>query len=173
MKLLSSRQSSIKYKHYCDSCVLIGFLSQEADKFEQCKSVLESAQLGKIELYTSAFTMAEVVKIKSDLDLDIEKQEEIINNLFANDWMRTVNFERETAEISRYIVRKYGLKPFDSLHLATAIRMQVDYFDTTDYDTLIKKLPQQVSYSPNLQKYPDPVIIQKPFVHGYQPSIFS
>lgn len=169
MKPLSSRQSSIKYKHYCDSCVFIGFLSQEADKLEQCKSVLESAELGKIELYTSTFTMAEVVKIKSDLD--IEQQEKVIKTLFTNDWIITVNFEQETAEISRYLVREYGLKPFDSLHLATAIKMQVDYFDTTDQKFL--NLLSPVYYSPNLQEYPKPIMIQKPYVHGYQPSIFS
>ena len=96
------------------------------------------------------------------------KLEKIIQSLFSNLWINLVAFERETAEISRYLVRKYKLKPFDSLHLATAIRMQVDYFNTTD-TKMIKKLPQTVSYLPN---YPKEVMIQEPFIRGYQPRLF-
>ena len=110
---------------------------------------------------------AEVVKVKIE-DLSETQQEKIIQALFSNLWINLVAFERETAEISRYLVRNYKLKPFDSLHLATAIRMQVDYFNTTDM-IMIKKLPQAVSYLPN---YPKEVIIQEPFVKGYQPKLF-
>lgn len=154
-------------QHYCDSCIFIGFLSQEPDKFQQCKNIIEAAESDYIILYTSTFTMAEVVKIKVNNLSEIE-QEKMIQLLFSNTWINLVAFERETAEISRYLVRNYKLKPFDSLHLATAIRMQVDYFNTTD-NNMIKKLPKTVSYLPN---YPKEVIIQEPFVEGYQPRLF-
>ena len=158
-----------KKKHYCDSCIFIGFLNEEPDKFEKCKNILEAAERDYIELYTSAFTMAEVIKMKKE-NLTIEQHEKIINSLFLSPWINLVQFERETAEICRYLHRKYNFRgTFDPLHLATAIRMRVDYFNTTDYNTIIKKCPQRVSCPPN---YPQEVIIQEPFVKGYQPSLF-
>jgi hypothetical protein len=60
------------------------------------------------------------------------------------------------------------LKPFDSLHLATAIRMKVDYFNTTDTDFL-KKFKEPICYLPN---YPKKIIVQEPHVEGYQPLLF-
>lgn len=161
------KNKDTKAQHYCDSCIFIGFLNQEPDKFQQCKDIIEAAELDYIKLYTSAFTMAEVVKIKVNNCSEIE-QEQIIKLLFSNPWINLVAFERETSEISRYLVRTYNLKPFDSLHLATAMRMRVDYFNTTDI-TMIKKLPETISYPPN---YPKEVIIQEPFVQGYQPQLF-
>lgn len=152
-------------KHYCDSCVFISFLNDEPDKFEECKNILLAAEQEKIELYTSAFTMSEVVYIKKDLTLS--KQETIINRLFANEWIKLVQFERETSEINRHLVRTYKLQPFDSLHLATAIRMRVDYFNTVD-SKLINKLPQEVNCLPN---YPKNIIIQEPFIRGFQPPL--
>jgi predicted nucleic acid-binding protein len=94
------KKSKSKPKHYCDSCVFIGFLNEEPDKFGKCKDILEAAEQDDIELYTSAFTMAEVIKIKN---LTTEKEEEVINSLFLSPWINLVQFERETAEISRYL----------------------------------------------------------------------
>ncbi|CCI31464.1 conserved hypothetical protein [Microcystis sp. T1-4] len=114
--------------------------------------------------------MAEVVYIKSlkaKRDLSDLEQENIINNLFSNEWIKLVGFERETSEINRYLIRSYKLQPFDALHLATAIRMKLDYFDTVD-QKLIDKVPQEVNFSPN---YPKKVIIQKPFIEGFQPPL--
>lgn len=163
-------KKSTAEKHYCDSGVFIGFLNEETDKFEDCRNILLAAEQEYIELYTSAFTMAEVVYIKSSQatrELTAVEQEEIIHQLFSNNWIRLVQFERETAEINRYLVRNYRLTPFDALHLATAIRMKVDYFNTTDSKSIIKKVTSPVDCPPN---YPKKIIIQKPFVQGFQPS---
>jgi hypothetical protein len=45
--------------------------------------------------------------------------------------------------------------------------MKVDYFDTVD-QKLIDKVPQEVNLIPN---YPKKVIIQKPFIEGFQPPL--
>jgi predicted nucleic acid-binding protein len=157
-------------KHYCDSGIFISFLNEEPQYYEECKNILLAAEQEYIELYTSAFTMAEVVYIKSQKakrNLSDLEQEAIINHLFSNEWIKLVQFERETSEISRYLVRSYKLQPFDALHLATAIRMKVDYFDTVD-QKLMAKVPQEVNCPPN---YPKKVIAQKPFIPGFQPPL--
>ncbi|MHC5731024.1 MAG: type II toxin-antitoxin system VapC family toxin, partial [Nostoc sp.] len=135
-------------------------LNNESDKVYECRTILQAAEEGVIELFTSAFTMAEVIKIKGEAELD-ESKEHVIDQLFKQSWIKVVNFEREMAQINRHLVWTYNLKPFDALHLATAIRLKVDYFNTTD-QTLIKKIPATVGY---LADYPG-VIVQKPHVEG-------
>ncbi|MDX2231328.1 MAG: type II toxin-antitoxin system VapC family toxin [Leptolyngbyaceae cyanobacterium bins.349] len=162
--------------HYIDSGVFSGFLNGEAEpeNFTECEIVIRAAEQGLIRAFTSALTMGEVIYIKpapGKEAFEIELQEQIISDLLNSVWLERVSFEPDMAEINRYLLRTYGegkgkraLKPLDSIHLATAIRMKVDYFDTID-DELIKRLPKSVSYPP---RYPKPVIIQRPFVDQFQ-----
>lgn len=164
-----------KPRHYLDSGVFQGFLNGEAEpeNFDECHAVIQAAEDGLIEAFTSAFTMGEVVYIKAapgKEPLPDEEQEDIIASLMNAYWLQRASFEPDMAEINRYLLRLYGnsgknsLRPFDSVHVATAIRLKVNYFDTLD-DRLISLLPPQVSYPP---RYPDPVIIQRPFVDRQQ-----
>jgi predicted nucleic acid-binding protein len=160
--------------HYLDSGVFSGFLNGEAEpeNFAECETIIRAAEQGIIRAFTSAFTMGEVVYIKpapGKKSLPVEVQEEIISQLLNSAWLERVSFEPDMAEINRYLLRQYGggkksLQPYDSVHLATAIRMKVDYFDTIDGE-LIKRLPNAISYPP---RYPKPVIIQRPFVDKLQ-----
>jgi predicted nucleic acid-binding protein len=121
--------------------------------------------------------MAEVVYIKPALGkepLPVETQEEIISQLLNSTWLERVSFELDMTEINRYLLRQFGggkraLQPYDSVHLATAIRMKVDYFNTIDGE-LIRRLPNEISYPP---RYLKPVIIQRPFVDKLQMRISS
>ncbi|MGB0560228.1 MAG: type II toxin-antitoxin system VapC family toxin [Spirulinaceae cyanobacterium] len=162
--------------HYLDSGVFSGFLNGQAEpeNFIECDSIIKAAEDGIIRACTSAFTMGEVVYIKAEPGKEqysVEVQEQIISLLLGSVWLERVAFEPDTAEINRYLLRQYGggggkkaLQPYDSVHLATAIRMKVDYFDTID-DQLIKRLPESVSFPP---RYPKPVIIQRPLVDSFQ-----
>jgi predicted nucleic acid-binding protein len=157
-----------KEKHYFDSCILIGFANKEPEKFTECKNIIQAGEEGIIEVYTSAFTTAELAKIKN-FSYSNEEMEEIIQQIFNWSWLNLVAFERETGKISRHLTREYGLKPFDALHLATAIRQRVNYFDTTDINDYKKKsIPDAVGYPPDYGS----VIIQRPVVQGYTPSLF-
>jgi predicted nucleic acid-binding protein len=160
--------------HYLDSGVFSGFLNGEAEpeNFAECEPVIRAAEQGIVRAYTSAFTMAEVVYIKpapGKTSLSVELQEEIIAALLNSTWLERVSFEPDMAEINRFLLRQYGggkraLQPYDSVHLATAIRMKVDYFNTIDGE-LMKRLPEKISYPP---RYPKPVMIQRPFIDKLQ-----
>lgn len=160
--------------HYLDSGVFSGFLNGEAepDNFAECEAVIRAAEQGLIRAFTSAFTMAEVVYIKpapGKEALPVETQEEIIYQLLNSTWLERVSFEPDMAEINRYLLRQFGggkraLQPYDSVHLATAIRMKVDYFNTTDGE-LIKRLPNEINCPPRYLKL---VVIQRPFVDKLQ-----
>ena len=156
----------IKERHYCDSCVFLGVLNNEPGKFHDCRTLLQAADEGVIDLFTSAFTMAEVIKIKGEVELD-ESKEHIIDQLFKQPWIKIANFEREMGQICRSITWKYNLKPYDALHLATAIRLRVNFFNTTD-KPLISKLPTHIGHTPDYSG----VVIQWPCVNGYSPPLF-
>ena len=152
--------------HYFDSCIFSSFLNggAEPENFQACIPIIRAAENKKIKVFTSAFTMAEVVYIKTKPDqeqLSLDKQERIITELFLSPWIQTVGFEPDMAEINRHLLRRFGkdgLKPYDSLHISTAIRMRVDYFDTID-QKLIDLLPREICCPP---KYTKPVTIQRP-----------
>jgi predicted nucleic acid-binding protein len=161
--------------HYLDSGVFSGFLNGEAEpeNFAECAAMMRAAEEGVIRVCTSAFTMGEVVYVKpapNKKALSIEVQEEIISQLLSSVWLERVSFEPDMAEINRHLLRQYGgggrrsLQPYDSVHIATAIRMKVDYFSTID-NILIQRLPNSISYLP---RYTKPVIIQRPFVDTLQ-----
>ena len=163
-------------KHYCDSGVFISFFNRETEKFEKAKSLFSAAEANYIELFTSTHTMAEVFYIKDEYyekPLTDEEKEQAIKNLFNNDWITLIGFDRETAEISRHLCRKFRLSPFDSLHISTAIRKQVDYFDTFDErleNTIKNQSPNGVANFPPL--YNKGVILQEPFINGWTGTLF-
>jgi len=163
-------------QHYCDSGVFISFFNKEPENYQKAKNLFLAAQGNQIELFTSTHTMAEVFYIKDEYyeqPLTDEEKEKVIKDLFNNDWIILIGFDRETAEISRHLCRKFQLSPFDALHLSTAVRKQVDYFDTFDnkLENIIKNQSHNgVADSPPL--YNKGVILQEPVVHGWTNSLF-
>jgi predicted nucleic acid-binding protein len=163
-----SNNRSTKKKHYLDTCIFIGYLNQEENKFSECNAVISAASEGFIEAFTSELIGVELIKLNG-----FPSGAENAMNQFLDDfinkshWLKLISFEREMARIARFLRQKYKLKPFDAMHLATAIRHGVDYFDTTDGDywngeTKKGKLPKSVGYVDY-----EPVIIQRPKVEGY------
>jgi len=49
---------------YWDSCVWIGLINGEADKYPGCRYSLDRAQKGEIYILSSLFTLAEVYKTR-------------------------------------------------------------------------------------------------------------
>jgi predicted nucleic acid-binding protein len=159
----------LKEKHYLDSCIFLGYLNKEPDKFSDCYNLIRAAEVGIIDAYTSVFTGAELIKIKNS-SLGDDEIEKIIQTVLNASWLNLISFEREVAYISRHLSRKYGLKPADAVHLATAIRFGVDYFDTTDLkDFASKDIPTEVGFLPEYKN----ITIQYPIVHGYTPELFT
>ncbi len=158
-----------KPKHYVDSCILIGYLNEETDKFKACRDVIQAAEDGVIEVFTSELTGVELIKLGKEGEFsNDEEMDSIIEDLIHNSsWLQTLSFEREMATITRNLRRKYRLKSFDAIHLASAIRHRVDYFDTTDLSDFRKHgMPDSIGYPPEY----DPVVIQYPAVEGYTSS---
>lgn len=123
--------------HYWDSCTFIAYFNDEKDKVDGCISVIEDAQARKLKIVTSSLTLIEVIKIKGK-PIPPKEQEEVMMKFFRmnSDWIIFIDVERKTVEIGRSLVRDFGLKAYDAVHTATAIRAKVNFIDTFDPDLL-------------------------------------
>ncbi len=129
---------------YWDSCCWIGLINQEERWFGDLQSIFESAQRGHAQLWISTITILEVVKVPSEdgmprpwPDANIAQ----VDNLFLQDYVRTVQLDQQIARKAREIYRStpsLGLrKQMDAIHLATALFHNVDEFHTDDGEDLL------------------------------------
>lgn len=126
---------------YWDACCFLGWLKGEVDKKPSCGPIIEAASAGRIIIVTSALTLAEAFKLKG-LDPVAEKDRNILQAFFKNDYIRVQNVDRFIAESAANLLFRYPiLKPKDSIHLATALRLKIPTFDT--FDSELIKLSNQ------------------------------
>ena len=90
---------------------------------------MEDGRQGKIEIATSAFTLAEVIKDKGQPILP-EAQEEMIAAYFEHEYIIIQNVDRLVAEDARRLARLHNLRPPDAVHLASAVRVKADVFQS-------------------------------------------
>ena len=123
---------------YWDSATFLGWLSDEADKLPHCRPVLEAAEAGEVVLVTSALTIVEVLWPKGHKKVAAQHAHKI-EAFFRHSWIIVRELDRFIAEDARALVWNKNVKPQDAIHLATALRqdVQLDQFDTFD-DGLIK-----------------------------------
>lgn len=129
---------------YWDSCCWIGLINQEDRWFGDLQTIFESAQRGDAQLWISTITLLEVVKVPSEVgmprpwpDANIAQ----VDNLFLQDYVRTVQLDQQIARKAREIYRSTpslgGRKQMDAIHLATALYYSVDEFHTDDGEDLL------------------------------------
>ena len=123
---------------YWDSATFLGWLSVEPDKVPSCKPVLQAAEAGTVTLITSALTIVEVIRLKGHERIPAHQTRKI-DAFFKNSWIIVREVDRFIAEDARELVWDKNAKPIDAVHLATALRqdVQIDQFDTFD-EGLIK-----------------------------------
>lgn len=100
-----------------------------------CRTVVESAKRGGIEILTSALSLAEVCK-----DPAIKTQQaDAISDYFESDYILLVNVDRFVGERARTLMvggGYAGLKPPDAIHVATAAISGVEEMHTFDHTLL-------------------------------------
>jgi predicted nucleic acid-binding protein len=117
---------------YWDTNCFLGVLNKEPDKIGPCRAVLREAQGGAVQLVTSALTLTEVLWPKG-VSVPLPKERaETIHKFFLHEWIVVYDLDQTLAERAREIVWDHGVKPKDSIHVATAIDAKVDQFDTFD-----------------------------------------
>ena len=149
-----------KERHYFDACIFSAFLNQtsEPDRYQECLPIMQAAERGEIMAFTSTLSLSEVIYIKGQPEISEEVQEEIIATLFRSPWLNLIAYEPEVAFLNRRIARKYRLKPIDTVHLASALRVKAIAFHTID-DKLIRAVPSGVHLLPD---YSETLLVQRP-----------
>ncbi len=101
------------------------------DRETMCRAVMEAAKVGKLEIVTSTFTMAEVSK---PAPVGEDQANVNIEAFFENDYILLVNMDKFAGDRARTLMRGgiSGLKPPDATHLATAAISDVSEMHTFD-----------------------------------------
>jgi predicted nucleic acid-binding protein len=116
---------------YWDTSVFLCFLNPlEEERRSICEDILRHAKVGDVELYTSTYTIAEVIRPKRK-DIPNSRRltsEEVadIEGMFRWTWLKKIDVEQRVAYRAVDLSRDYELSPADAVHAASAIVWGVD-----------------------------------------------
>jgi predicted nucleic acid-binding protein len=118
---------------YWDANAFLAYFQEEKGRVDSCEAVLELAEKGKVLIVTSALTLSEVLALRGAKRLPPNpKMKKKVIDFFKNEYIAVQNVTREVAESSRDLVWDHGIKPKDSIHVASAISAGVSVFETYD-----------------------------------------
>ena len=130
-------------KYYWDACIWIELITQaDKNRVERCRYVIDLAKKGKAELWTSAFTLAEVWKKKCDADnVGIqEAQDRAFENFIESEFVKKINVDVDVGNMARRLLRRHPTigKPQDAIHVASCLLSNLDELHTFDGRDLLK-----------------------------------
>lgn len=128
-------------KYYWDACAWIAIIQQEAGRYDNLKHLIGLAEQGKVEIWTSTFTLAEVFKRRVDggsTSLDASKDKDF-EDYIAQDFVQLVQVDVDVGTAARRLLRAYPRigKPQDAVHVATALLNDLDELHTFDRADLL------------------------------------
>lgn len=128
-------------KVYWDACAWLGLLNGESDKARELEVVWRKAELGEVEIWTSAFCIAEVYKVKCESGQTsiAPGDDDKIDYMFDQGFVYIAQVDLEIAKLAKTVLRTHPKlsKPSDGIHLATAIHWNVDQLHTWDASDLL------------------------------------
>lgn len=143
--------NKVSQRIYWDSSVFLAYFNNEAERKPVLDALLEEVEKsnGQKKIYSSMLAKVEVAfvtyeKRHGNLDPAIAEQ---IDAFWEDDSViQLVEFHDEIASSARNLIREglpkgWGLKPIDSVHLATASWLGVDELHTYDLDHFKKYEP--------------------------------
>jgi predicted nucleic acid-binding protein len=131
---------------YWDACIFLSAINANEDRLPIITSLLDDCDAGNLRIFTSYLSITEVAfaeSEKKDSILD-DSIEEKINKLWQPPSpINLIEVDPFIVWDAKALIREaikngWGLKPADAIHLATAQRIQADYFHTYDIDKLGK-----------------------------------
>lgn len=129
---------------FWDSCVFVYLLSIHKDddenglrdklaKQQVCKSCLQTAIDGKVDIFISTMTIVEVNKTAESTSPIPEPVKEKIKNLIDQPFVKVVSADLARAIEARNLIWTHSwLKPIDAMHLACALHAEVNELFTYD-----------------------------------------
>lgn len=126
---------------YWDACAWLGLLNGETGRQQPLEHVWLKAQHGEAEIWTSAFCIAEVYRLKCEKQWTAISPEHDakIDSLFDQDFVKIVQVDIEIARLAKRLLRTHEKlnKPSDAIHLASAVYWDLDQLHTYDDSDLL------------------------------------
>lgn len=125
---------------YWDACAWIAYIAEEKNielkdgtienRYSMCLNVLEAARKGKVEIVTSAFTLAEVCKSPEIVSDPIDN----LASFFERSYILIVPVDLAIGRRAQSMKTSgiVTLKPADTIHLASAQRAKVSELHSFD-----------------------------------------
>lgn len=108
-----SNNRSTKKKHYLDTCIFIGYLNQEENKFSECNAVISAASEGFIEAFTSELIGVELIKLNGFPSGAENAMNQFLDDFISKShWLKLISFEREMAMKSYLDWNDFSWLPF-------------------------------------------------------------
>jgi predicted nucleic acid-binding protein len=121
--------------------VWISLINQEAGKVRRCQHVIDLAQKGEVQIWTSSLTLAEVFKRKCEgATLSIaDAHDADFERYIEQDFLVEVQLDHDIGVLARRLLRAHPelKKPADAIHLASAALNNVEELHTFDGDNLL------------------------------------
>lgn len=133
------------HRVYWDACAWIALINQEKDRHNHLRRVYEQAQRGQIEIWTSAFTYAEVFKRNCGGTEQVgtynadSANVDAMDDILTQDFIKRVNVDSIIGMKARALLQAHPKinKPQDGIHLATALYHNLDVLHTYDRSDLL------------------------------------
>lgn len=124
-------------KPYVDSSVIIAWLKGEEGRIDVFTDILKAADGGAYRIYTSTLTIAEVYRPRGSQPSSDKESDQLLD-FYEHDFLIFIDADRRVAERAHKLCRDHGLRPFDALHVASALRAGCEAFLSWDnhYDGL-------------------------------------
>ncbi len=114
---------------------------RHSSRGQACEYVLEQARVGKCEIWTSSFCLAEVFKRKCDGDsLRLAEERDIyFEDLIEQEFIKKVSVDVDVGKVARRLLRRFPKigKPQDAIHVASCLLNDIDQFHTFDREDLL------------------------------------
>lgn len=158
----------MKYIYWDSNCFLV-YLKGEEHGRDAIMGVLQAVERGDAQLVTSAFTMVEVVKLKTEnaegpYYIDGSRREDLENCFSPQNGVVIVNVDRLTATMARQAVWDFGVDPKDAIHVGSALQFMKTAMNDGDefvFQTFDKKFLKRMAgfkefsfEEPSVEKYP-------------------
>ncbi len=128
----------VKEKIYWESSCFIALLKKEEGRIRACQGTIDKAEKNELIIVTSAITFIEVVKLPGETPLKREA-ENTIRKFFENSFINVREVDRQIGIIARDLMWKHeGLRPNDSIHIATAIFYKIPKLHSFDERHFLK-----------------------------------
>ncbi|HTP44045.1 MAG TPA: hypothetical protein VMJ13_05745 [Candidatus Acidoferrum sp.] len=134
---------------YWDSSVFLCFLRRhEGERRAICEDILRHARDGKISLYTSSFTVTEVIKplrmettgprpLSSDEVSDLQ-------GMFHWPWLKKIALDHRVAQDAVNLGLNFALTAAEAIHAASALIAKVDVLQQWERSAALEKVGRLV-----------------------------